>query len=144
MAALSHRLLRPYLGKCCCNKAGWTFDIDARWLDFTILPLPSVAGCLQSDLAGRLYALYLGQDRSWLCGPDAQEKGKSCVDWTTTLAIFGASIVLFAFASWRAARPAEFGKVRMIPWTPLSLVCALVAIFMLVHLVNLMGMKTGR
>jgi hypothetical protein len=54
------------------------------------------------------------------------------------------SIVLFAFTSWRAARPTEFGKVRMIPWTPLSLVCALIAIFMIVHIVNLMGVKTGR
>jgi hypothetical protein len=58
--------------------------------------------------------------------------------------VFGLSAGLFAFSSWRAARPAEFGKVRMIPWTPLSLVFALIAIFMLVHLVNLMGMTTGR
>jgi hypothetical protein len=66
------------------------------------------------------------------------------VDWTTTFAIFIVSAALFAFSSWRAARPAEFGKIRMIPWTPLSLVCALVAIFMLVHMVNLLGVKTGR
>jgi hypothetical protein len=58
--------------------------------------------------------------------------------------IFGASAGFFAFASWRAARPAEFGKVRMIPWTPLSLACAVIAIFMLVHMVNLLGVKTGR
>jgi hypothetical protein len=32
----------------------------------------------------------------------------------------------------------------MIPWTPLSLVFALIAIFMLVHLVNLFGITTGR
>lgn len=66
------------------------------------------------------------------------------MDFATTLAIFGASAALFAFSSWRAARPAQFGKVRMVPWTPLSLICALVAIFMLVHLVNLMGVTTGR
>jgi hypothetical protein len=52
--------------------------------------------------------------------------------------------MMFAFSSWRAARPAVFGKVRMIPWTPLSLICALIAIFMLVHLVNLAGFTTGR
>lgn len=32
----------------------------------------------------------------------------------------------------------------MIPWTPLSLVFAVIAIFLLVHLVNLLGIVTGR
>jgi hypothetical protein len=65
------------------------------------------------------------------------------VDWNATLIAFFLSAALFAFTSWRAARPAVFGKIRMIPWTPLSLVCALIAVFMLVHLVNLLGISTG-
>ncbi|WP_085341217.1 hypothetical protein [Aquidulcibacter paucihalophilus] len=49
----------------------------------------------------------------------------------------------FAFASWRASRPAQFGKVRLIPWTTVSLICGVAALFMLVHAVNLLGFKTG-
>jgi hypothetical protein len=66
------------------------------------------------------------------------------LDFTTTLILLGISVALFALASWRAARPVQFGKVRMIPWTTLILVFAVIAIFMLVHLVNLMGFTTGR
>jgi hypothetical protein len=66
------------------------------------------------------------------------------VDLTTTLILFGLSVVLFALASWRANQPVQFGKVRMIPWTTLIIVFAVIAIFMLVHLVNLAGFKTGR
>jgi hypothetical protein len=86
----------------------------------------------------------LGQDRPRSRRACVMCKGQIQVDWTTTLIVFGLSVVMFAFSSWRAARPAVFGKVRMIPWTPLSLVCALIAIFMLVHLVNLAGFTTGR
>jgi hypothetical protein len=50
---------------------------------------------------------------------------------------------IFALASWRAARPTEFGKVRMVPWTAISLIAALGAIMMLVHVVNLLGVETG-
>lgn len=31
----------------------------------------------------------------------------------------------------------------MIPWTALSIICAVVALFMLVHAVNLAGIQTG-
>jgi hypothetical protein len=31
----------------------------------------------------------------------------------------------------------------MIPWTTLSLICAVFALFMLIHAVNLAGIKTG-
>jgi hypothetical protein len=65
------------------------------------------------------------------------------VDLTTTSIILGASLVMFALASWRANQPVQFGKVRYVPWTTLIIVFAIIAIFMLVHLVNLMGIKTG-
>jgi hypothetical protein len=73
-----------------------------------------------------------------------QCKGKQGVDLTTTLILFCGSLGMFGFASWRANRPVAFGKVRMIPWTTLIIVFAVIAIFMLVHLVNLAGFKTGR
>jgi len=31
----------------------------------------------------------------------------------------------------------------MIPWTALSIICAVFALFMLIHAVNLAGIKTG-
>lgn len=58
----------------------------------------------------------------------------------TLLALFAGA---FAFASWRASRPTTFGKVRLIPWTPLIIVFAMAALMMLVHVVNLLGIETG-
>jgi hypothetical protein len=66
------------------------------------------------------------------------------LDLITTGILFGASLAMFALASWRANRPVAFGKVRMIPWTTLIVVFAVIAIFMLVHLVNLLGFQTGQ
>jgi hypothetical protein len=66
------------------------------------------------------------------------------VNFATTAVLFVSALALFGFASWRASKPTEFGKVRMVPWTSLIIVFAVVAIIMLVHLVNLMGIKTGR
>ena len=65
------------------------------------------------------------------------------MDWSATLVILALSLGGFGFSSWRASRPAEFGKVRLIPWTALSLICGVIALFMLVHVVNLAGIKTG-
>lgn len=66
------------------------------------------------------------------------------MDLSFTLLALGAAIGAFAFASWRGARPTQFGKVRMIPWTLLSLIFGVLALFFLIHLVNLMGITTGR
>lgn len=60
-----------------------------------------------------------------------------------TLLILLTSVAGFAFSSWRAARPTQFGKVRMMPWLSLSIVFAFVSILMLVHLLNLAGLQTG-
>jgi len=32
----------------------------------------------------------------------------------------------------------------MIPWTTLSIICAVVALFILIHAVNLAGIQTGK
>lgn len=60
-----------------------------------------------------------------------------------TLFTLAFSALGFAFSSWRAARPTQFGKVRMMPWLTLSIVFAFISILMLVHLVNLAGLQTG-
>lgn len=65
------------------------------------------------------------------------------MDWTPTLILLAIGMAGFAFASWRASRPAVFGKVRLIPWTTLSLIFAVLSLFMLVHVVNLLGFNTG-
>jgi hypothetical protein len=65
------------------------------------------------------------------------------MDWTLTLINLAAGAGGFALCSWRAQLPTQFGKVRLIPWTFLSLACAVWAIFMLVHVVNLLGIETG-
>jgi hypothetical protein len=61
-----------------------------------------------------------------------------------TLALLAFFVAAFGFASWRAGRPTQFGKVRMIPWTPLIIVFAMGALMMLVHVVNLLGVETGQ
>lgn len=65
------------------------------------------------------------------------------MDWTLTLTNLAAGAVGFALCSWRAQRPTQFGKVRMMPWTFMSLACAVWVLFMLVHAVNLLGVETG-
>jgi hypothetical protein len=63
--------------------------------------------------------------------------------WTATLINLALGVAAFALCSWRAQAPTRFGKVRMVPWTTLSLAGAVWAIFMVVHAVNLMGVRTG-
>ncbi len=77
------------------------------------------------------------------CWRSTANKRVADVDWAATLMFLTISLCGFGFASWRASRPAEFGKVRLIPWTSVSLICGVVALFMMVHAVNLLGIKTG-
>ena len=66
------------------------------------------------------------------------------MDLITTLAALGASLALAAFCGWRGARPPNPVKgVRMMPWRPLMLACAVVALLVAAHLLNLIGFKTG-
>ena len=65
------------------------------------------------------------------------------MDLRTTCVWFAVSAAAFAFTYWRASLPIVFGKVRMIPWTSISLLLALVTLLLLVHVVNLLGFTTG-
>lgn len=62
---------------------------------------------------------------------------------TVTLAVLAASAAGAGFLVWLEKRPAEPGRVRLVPTTPLIFACILVAILMIVHLVTLMGGETG-
>ena len=67
------------------------------------------------------------------------------MSFPTTLAIAAALLALAAFAGWRGARPSNPLKgPRMIPWRMIMLLAAACSMPMLVHLLNLMGVMTGR
>lgn len=67
------------------------------------------------------------------------------VDLHLTLIIGGALIVFGLFAGWRGARaPNPHKGPRMMPWRFLMLLSAAGALMMLVHLLNLLGVTTGR
>ncbi|MET0273895.1 MAG: hypothetical protein ABW360_12985 [Phenylobacterium sp.] len=62
-----------------------------------------------------------------------------------TLILTVAFLALALFAGWRGARPPNPHKgPRLAPWRFIMLMSAAGVIVMLVHLVNLMGVTTGR
>lgn len=62
-----------------------------------------------------------------------------------TLAILAALLAIAAFAGWRGSKPSNPVKgPRLMPWRFIMVTASALALFMLVHVVNLMGMKTGR
>jgi hypothetical protein len=65
------------------------------------------------------------------------------MDLTTTLIVLAASVGVFAYGSWVAARPADPLNPRLIPWRPIIIFAGVAAILMLVHVVNLLGVETG-
>ena len=65
---------------------------------------------------------------------------------TLTLSLAAAMAALAAFAGWRGARPPNFRRgPRLIPWRLVMVLSAAIGIFVfVVHLVNLLGVSTGR
>lgn len=61
----------------------------------------------------------------------------------TTLVVLAVSAAIFIFGSWRAAKPADPLRPRLIPWRPIIVFAGAAGLLMLVHLVNLMGFQTG-
>jgi hypothetical protein len=62
---------------------------------------------------------------------------------TATLAVLIPAALLFAYASWRSAQPADPLKPRLMPWRFIMIVAGVVALLMLVHVVNSLGFETG-
>jgi hypothetical protein len=56
-----------------------------------------------------------------------------------TFVILGCAIAGFAWAIWDSRRPREFGRIRLIPTTPLLFFCIVTATLMLARLVSIMG-----
>jgi hypothetical protein len=62
-----------------------------------------------------------------------------------SLAVTAALIGFTVFAGWRGAQPPDLMRgVRMVPWRAVMVFSSAGAVFMLVHVVNLLGFTTGR
>lgn len=71
--------------------------------------------------------------------------GQGGPDLVATLMLLALGAGVFAFAAWRHGRPPEpFSNPRWISWIVVLLVAATWCLVMLVHLVNLLGVETGR
>ena len=67
------------------------------------------------------------------------------MSWQITLAAAAAAAALAALFGWLGARPIDPSRgPRLAPWRFFMLLSAAVVLYMLVHLVNLAGMTTGR
>lgn len=67
------------------------------------------------------------------------------MDLQLTLVILGALVAVGLFSGWRGARPPNPHKgPRLMPWRFLMLLAAAGALLMLVHVINLLGVTTGR
>ena len=63
---------------------------------------------------------------------------------TVTLAVLAASLGATGLLVWLERRPSDPFRVRLVPTTPLIFLSILVAVLMVVHIVNMMGIHTGR
>ena len=62
-----------------------------------------------------------------------------------TLSLLTAALGLTVLCGWRGARPPDLHRgPRLAPWRFLMLLSAAGAMLLLVHLVNLLGVRTGR
>lgn len=59
------------------------------------------------------------------------------LNWT--LALLAVGLVVGAFARWRSARPTVPGRVRMVPWTLILVVCTVLVMLALGNLMVLSG-----
>lgn len=51
---------------------------------------------------------------------------------------------LFVLSAWRASLPSKPPKVRMIPWTLITIVLGAVFVLLLANLFSLFGFETGQ
>lgn len=67
------------------------------------------------------------------------------MSWSVTLGIGAAALALAVVAAWRGARPPDPNRPpRLVPWRMIMALAAAAVLFMLVHLLNLAGLATGR
>ena len=61
--------------------------------------------------------------------------------WTPTLIGLAIGMALFAWANWKARKPVELGRVRMIPYTAVMFTALVVILLMVAHAMTLLGLK---
>jgi hypothetical protein len=61
-----------------------------------------------------------------------------------TIALMAATAALFALAAWRSGKPAEPGRIRLIPWTLIMVFSGGFFMLLLAHLFGHFGIETGR
>jgi amino acid transporter len=61
-----------------------------------------------------------------------------------TLAVFLAAAAVIAFVTWNDRRPRDSLAPSLVPTIPVMLFSGIVALLSLVHLLNLLGLQTGR
>ena len=62
-----------------------------------------------------------------------------------TLGLILACLIAATLFGWRGAQPLDIQKgPRLVPWRPMMVASATAAIMLLAHLVNLLGVTTGR
>lgn len=62
-----------------------------------------------------------------------------------TLGLIAAFLAIAVFTGWRGAQPPDpLRGVRMAPYRLIMVTAAAAVLILLVHLVNLLGVKTGR
>jgi hypothetical protein len=65
--------------------------------------------------------------------------------WTPTLIAAGAALSVALLAAWRGARrPDPLRGPRLVPWRMIMVLSAAVLLYLIVHMVNLAGIHTGR
>ena len=64
------------------------------------------------------------------------------MDLPTTIALLGASLIVAVFCGWRGARPPDPAKgPRLMPYRALMLLAAALALFLLIHIASLTGLR---
>jgi hypothetical protein len=67
------------------------------------------------------------------------------MDLPLTSALLAGFVALAVFCGWRGARPPDPRRgPRLVPWRVLMMLSACGALLFVVHLVNLLGVQTGR
>jgi len=63
--------------------------------------------------------------------------------WTPTLVVLAVSLLIFFGARYRAAKPVELGKARLLPYTAIMFIAAIVFVLMVTHIFTLLGFESG-
>ena len=67
------------------------------------------------------------------------------MDLPLTSALLAGLVALAVFCGWRGARPPDPRRgPRLVPWRVLMMLSASGALLFVVHLINLLGVQTGR